>query len=88
MWGVFRLLAPSQNLKPTYRNLKTDKPYPFAVPVDYLITPHDLMRVHRDWYNGTRYSTGVSGGGLAGGAFGTPDRYGGGVGESIVQGNW
>ena len=85
MWGVFNLLAPSQQLPSEYGNLKEDKPYPFAVPVDSPVTPQDMMTVMRYWYNGTVYSTGD---GLAGGPFGTPDRYGGGSGESVVQGNW
>lgn len=85
MWGVFNLLAPSANLPSEYDNLKEDAPYPFAVPVDFLLTPSDVMNVMRYWYNGTVYSTGA---GLAGGPFGTPDRYGGGQGEQEVQGNW
>lgn len=85
MWGVFNLLASSQHLPSEYNNLKLDKPYPFAVPVDSLVGPQDMMTVLRYWYNGTIYSTGD---GLAGGPFGTPDRYSGGSGESVVQGNW
>lgn len=85
MWGVYRLLAPSQHLPAEYTNLKTHSPYPFAVPVDAPITVQDLMRVHRDWYNGTRFSTSE---GLQGGAFGSPDRYNGGSGEKEVPGNW
>jgi hypothetical protein len=133
MWGVFRLLAPSQALPSEYGNLKTDRPYPFAVPVDVPLTPKDLMAVHRDWYQDTTYSTsegiyhhhppsspplldadqdriwiqigryvcssvsmdinwlclfGCFLLGLAGGPFGSPDRYSGGEGESQVQGNW
>lgn len=52
MWGVFRLLAPSANYSAEYGNLKTDVPYPFAVPVDKAVTPQDVMRVMRDWYEG------------------------------------
>lgn len=87
MWGVFRQLAPSQQLPSEYGNLKYDKPYPFAVPTDgHLATPLSVMSVLRDWYSGTVYSTGASPNGtLAGGAFETPDRYSG---FSRVSGNW
>jgi dipeptidase len=87
MWSVFRLLSPSANLPADYNNLKTDAPYPFAVRVDSKVTPQDLMRVMRDWYNGTRFSTG-EGSGVAGGAFATPDRYGLNSDDSAVTGNW
>ena len=53
--------------------------------MDNLVTPSDVMNVMRSWYNGTAYSTGA---GLAGGPFGTPDRYSGGEGEREVSGNW
>ncbi len=85
MWGVFRLLAPSAALPATYDNLKQDAPYPFAVPVDKLLAPSDVMAVMRDWYADTEYSTEV---GLSGGAYSTPDRYSGGSGEAQVQGSW
>jgi dipeptidase len=41
MWGVFNELAPSQGLPSEYGNLKLDKPYPFAVPVDSPVTVAD-----------------------------------------------
>lgn len=84
MWGVFRLLAPSQNLPADYVNLKEDAPYPFAVPVDFLVTPQDVISVMRDWYNGTEYSTGA---GIASGPFNTPDRYTGGY-DYTGTGSW
>ena len=59
MWGVFSLVAPSVQLSPSYRNLKEDAPYPFAVPVDQKIDPLDVMSVLRSWYNGTKYSPSV-----------------------------
>lgn len=85
MWGVFRLLAPSQNLPADYENLKYSKPYPFSVPVDNKVTPKTLMTVHRDWYEDTRFSASS---GLAGGAFGTPDRYNSNSEDYAVEGNW
>jgi dipeptidase len=85
MWGVFHLLAPSQHLSAEYGNLKMDSPYPFAVPVDYAVTPQDMFTVMRSWYNNTEYSTSV---GLASGPFQTPDRYSGGAYDWIGKGSW
>lgn len=87
MWGVFRRLSPSAHLLADYRNLKVDAPYPFAVKVDAPVSSQGVMAVMRDWYNGTRFSTG-DGSGVAGGAFSTPDRYGGNAEDNTVPGNW
>ena len=87
MWRVFDLLAPSAELPADYGNLKRDAPYPFAVKVDNPASVQDVMAVMRDWYNDTRFSTG-EGSGVAGGAFSTPDRYGGNSEDGAVQGNW
>lgn len=86
MWGVFRRLAPSANLPSEYGNLKTDKPYPFAVKVDQLVTVSAATGVLRDWYEGTNYST--SGAVLAAGAFGTPDRFSSNAEDASVSGSW
>lgn len=85
MWGVFNLFSPSANLSAIYGNLKNDAPYPFSVPVDFKVTPKDMMAGLRSWYNGSIYSTSQ---GLASGAFNSPDRYSGGQGESEVTGSW
>eukprot|EP01031_Cornospumella_fuschlensis_P029260 gene29260-35321_t len=85
VWGLYRLFAPSAQLSPDYVNLKDDAPYPFSFPVDQKLSPADMFRGMRDWYNDTPYSLTQ---GLAAGAFGTPDRYSGGAGESVVPGNW
>ena len=87
MWGVFHRLSPSSELPADYGNLKRDAPYPFAVKVDNPASVQDVMAVMRDWYNDTRFSTG-EGSGVAGGAFSTPDRYGGNSEDGAVQGNW
>jgi len=85
MWGVFRLLSPSAQLPSEYGNLKTDKPYPFAVKVDKPVTPQGCMAVLRDWYNDSAYSTSV---GVGAGPFGSPDRYSTNDADSTVTGNW
>jgi dipeptidase len=84
MWGVFNLLSHSQKLPAEYNNLKDDAPYPFAVSVDFLVTPKDIMTVMRYWYNGTAYSTSD---GMASGPFNTPDRYTGGY-DYVGAGSW
>eukprot|EP01047_Picozoa_sp_COSAG01_P069755 COSAG01_NODE_10404_length_2175_cov_2.057322_1_plen_644_part_00 len=89
MWGSFRRLVPEVRLSPTYGNLKTDQPhpYPFALAPARKLNVSDVMATMRDHYEGTPFSSAV---GLAAGAFGNPNRYGGGVwpNGSAVAGNW
>lgn len=87
MWGAFHLLAPSQNLPAEYGNLKDEIVYPTFVPVDSAVSVQDAFAVMRYWYQDTPYSTSEEGN-FAGGAFSTPDRYGGGKGEQQVPGSW
>lgn len=87
VWGAYRLLSPQLSLPALYDNLKEDRPYPVHSPVHQLLAPSDLFAVLRDWYQGTPYDPSEAGV-LAGGAFGSPDRYGGGEGESKVEGAW
>jgi dipeptidase len=65
-WRVFDLLAPSLNLDPWAER------YPFSIKPDYPVTPQDLIRIKRDYYEGTEFDLTV---GLAAGPFGTPNRY-------------
>lgn len=88
MWGVYRLIAPSAGLPSEYGNLKLDKPYPFSASVDKKVQPTDLFAVLREWYAGTNYSTGTPDENIAGGAYGSPDRYSGSTGEAQVKGTW
>ncbi|MBP5614624.1 MAG: C69 family dipeptidase, partial [Bacteroidales bacterium] len=48
-WRVFDLLAPSLKLDPNMEN------YPFSVKPDTLVTMEAMMRVFRDFYEGTPY---------------------------------
>lgn len=82
MWGIFHLFAASADLPAEYDNLKLDKPYPFAVAVDKPLTVADMAAGMRYWYEDTAYSTSQ---GLAGGPYGTPDRYSS---NTAVQGSW
>lgn len=48
-WRVFDLLAPSLKLDPNMEN------YPFSVKPDTLVSMEAMMRVFRDFYEGTPY---------------------------------
>ena len=48
-WRVFDLLAPSLKLDPNSEN------YPFSVKPDTLVSVADLVRVFKDYYEGTEY---------------------------------
>lgn len=49
-WRVFSLLAPSLKLDPYAEN------YPFSVKPDKLVTMDDLIRVFKDYYEGTEFN--------------------------------
>jgi dipeptidase len=49
-WRVFSLLAPSLKLDPNAEN------YPFSVKPDKLVTKDDLVRVFKDYYEGTEFN--------------------------------
>ncbi|MBO4402403.1 MAG: C69 family dipeptidase, partial [Bacteroidales bacterium] len=48
-WRVFDLLAPSLKLDPNMEN------YPFSVKPDHPVSMADMMRVFKDYYEGTEY---------------------------------
>lgn len=48
-WRVFDLFAPSLKLDPNMEN------YPFSIKPDSLVKISDMMRVFRDYYEGTEY---------------------------------
>ncbi len=65
-WRVLSLFAPSLDLDPWLER------YPFSVKPDKPVTPQDVMRINRDYYEGTEYDLTK---GLAAGPFGCPNRY-------------
>lgn len=65
-WRVLSLLAPSLDLDPWA------KTYPFSVKPDKKVSVSDLMRMKRDYYEGTEFDLTQ---GLAAGPFGCPNRY-------------
>lgn len=67
-WRVLSWLAPSLELDPYQEK------YPFSVVPDKKVSAQDVMTICRDHYEGTEFDLTK---GLAAGAFGSPDRWGG-----------
>eukprot|EP00427_Karlodinium_veneficum_P034618 CAMPEP_0169278256 /NCGR_PEP_ID=MMETSP1016-20121227/54206_1 /TAXON_ID=342587 /ORGANISM="Karlodinium micrum, Strain CCMP2283" /LENGTH=581 /DNA_ID=CAMNT_0009365961 /DNA_START=61 /DNA_END=1806 /DNA_ORIENTATION=+ len=72
MWGGFRRAAPSLKLPAHYEDIRYKPVYPWSVKPDKVVTHHDVMSWHRDWYAGTEFDMTK---GLQAGPFGTPDRF-------------
>eukprot|EP00934_Nitzschia_sp_Nitz4_P004173 Nitzschia sp. Nitz4//scaffold242_size29646//26280//28175//NITZ4_008054-RA/size29646-processed-gene-0.55-mRNA-1//1//CDS//3329543824//4163//frame0 len=90
MWGAFQLAMGqdgSTTFPDTYADLQSDPVYPVYVVPESPLALQDIFRFHRNTYEGTKYDLGAPGN-LAGGPFGTPDRWKAGQGEEIVKGNW
>jgi dipeptidase len=87
MWGGYHLACPSQNFPSEYSDLQSDPVYPVYAKPDYLISEMDMFRFHRYTYQGTQFDLSAENN-LAGGPFGTPDRWKAGKGEDEVKGNW
>ena len=71
VWRALTLLAPDSNLPAEYNDLRLDAPYPVSVPAKN-VGVRDVMRVHRDYYEGTPYDLSA---GAAAGPWGTPNRF-------------
>ncbi len=54
VWRALSLVAPSANLPDKVKNWDTDK-YPFAIRPDKPLTVQDIMNLHRDYYEGTKF---------------------------------
>jgi dipeptidase len=88
MWASYRLAAPSLALPSDYTDLQSEPVYPFAAVPDKPLSQRDLFRFHRDTLRGTQFDLSAEGN-LAGGAFGSPDRWKAGPNEATkVEGNW
>eukprot|EP00040_Diaphanoeca_grandis_P015474 m.79016 g.79016 ORF g.79016 m.79016 type:complete len:612 (+) comp25171_c0_seq3:189-2024(+) len=83
MWGVYHLLAPSLQISDSYTDLKFDQVYPTTFTPDFKVGREDLFRVHRSYYEGTKYDMTT---GVAAGPWGNPDRWNSGTGK--VKGSW
>ena len=71
IWRIFSLAAPSRNFSPWVRDGLT-RDYPFSIKPDRKLSVLDVMRLHRDHYEGTEFDLTR---GTAAGPFGYPDRF-------------
>jgi dipeptidase len=71
VWRVFSLINPSLNLSPWVKDSFT-KEYPFSIKPEKKLALQDVMRLHRDFYEGTEFDLTK---GLAAGPYGCPYRY-------------
>lgn len=55
-WRAFNLFAPSVQLDASLEITDSDGAYPFSLKPDNLLGANDVMRVYRDYYEGTPYS--------------------------------
>ncbi len=73
VWSIFRRAAPSLKLSPDYSSLLPgSKPYPLFIKPDRKLSVRDVIALHRDHYEGTRFDTTKD---HLAGPFGAPDRW-------------
>ncbi|NCC24216.1 MAG: dipeptidase [Deltaproteobacteria bacterium] len=75
VWRAQSLVAPSLKLSPWVEDALT-KAYPFSIRPDNKLDVRDVMRIHRDVYEGTEFDLSK---GLAAGPFSDPVRFEGGA---------
>ncbi|KAF1334166.1 Peptidase, partial [Globisporangium splendens] len=80
VWRLFTLADPSLNLSAETDVFSSD--YPFSVKPAQTLSPQDIMRFQRDHYEGTAFDMTK---GPAGGPYGDPDRYDGGVNGNMTM---
>lgn len=80
VWRLFTLADPSLDLSPETDVFSSN--YPFSVKPAQQLSPHDIMRFQRDHYEGTPFDMTS---GPAGGPYGDPDRYDGGVNGNMTE---
>lgn len=71
VWIVFKLINPSLKFSPWVKDAFT-KEYPFSIAPEKKLSVADLMRIHRDHYEGTEFDMTK---GFAAGPFNSPTRY-------------
>ncbi|OWZ20033.1 Peptidase [Phytophthora megakarya] len=83
IWRVFDLVAPSLQLDSRLGHYPEFPTYPFSVEPDRNLDVSDVIRLLRDYFQGTPYDLSK---GLSAGPFGNPMRWGGD--EKGVVGGW
>ena len=81
VWRAQSLVAPSLNLSAWAKGPFTTL-YPFAIKPDNKLAVQDLMRIHRDNYEGTEFDMTK---GMAAGPFGNANRYEGGAESTMAD---
>jgi len=71
IWRIFSLVNPSLNLSPWVKN-GYSRDYPFSIKPQKKISLREIMKLHRDYYQGTQFDLSK---GLAAGPFECPYRY-------------
>ncbi len=73
VWSIFRRSAPSKNFSPDYSSsVKGANPYPLYIKPDKKLSVRDVINLHRDHYEGTKFDMTKD---LTAGPFGAPDRW-------------
>ncbi|MEN8152824.1 MAG: C69 family dipeptidase [Acidobacteriota bacterium] len=73
VWSIFRRSAPSKKLSPDFSSsIKGAEPYPLFIKPDKKLNVRDVISLHRDHYEGTKFDMT---GDLTAGPFGAPDRW-------------
>lgn len=81
VWRAFSLAAPSRNFSAWVEGAFT-KAYPFSIKPDNKMGVEDVMRIHRDNYEGTEFDLTK---GMAAGPFHDPNRFEGGAEATMAQ---
>jgi dipeptidase len=73
VWSIFRRIAPSKKISSDYSSFKKGaKPYALFIKPDKKLNVRDIIVLHRDHYEGTKFDMTKN---VTSGPFGAPDRW-------------
>jgi len=73
VWSIFRRVAPSKKISSDYSSFKRGtKPYSLFIKPDKKLNVRDVIALHRDHYEGTKFDMTKN---VTSGPFGAPDRW-------------